>query len=483
MSDTTAKFESAQALFCAIADGAGSDNVDRVLSLHAYPTYAEFSEEGKGWGRKTNQDRISEASKFLDTTAGVDEIETFLKANNSWYVSSVLIAKKIIKFLATIDKLKAFKALEKPGIDRYYFRGDKHIMGTIGDLFKIANSNTQWTKLIGSTKFGDINKWSPADIYFASTRAKNKIATHRQKLTEKNYNLDKLNILINGLVDAGQLLPLSLKKQTKDVKIQTVNFDQNVKSKMVNGVWENNKFVGGLWYQKSSKWEPYKPLDRWGHSPYEPKSVQIKDGAPSRDIRIYVSDNQQRQSTKGDIQMRHDANDSRGSWKVDFKYRGAEARGGSVVSHTIFHDLLSFVNAKVAADFLAAYNTGTDEYQSIMKSNWNGSGKGLSTFKKTIRDDKLPPYATHVNNRVPTVFTSKAAADDPYSNLRGEISATTVVNRVMPVLVDWLNSAQANEVREAADGFITNEVDDFIRILFQYVTSRAPLSAKFVIAK
>ena len=481
MSDTTAKFESAQALFCAIADGVGKDNVDKVLNLHTYPTYAEFSEEGKGWGRKTNQDRILQASKFLDTTAGIDEIEIFLNKNKSWYVSSVLIAKKLIKFLDTkVDK--DFAPLQKPGIDRYYFRGDIPIMGKIGELFKIANNNTDWIKLTGQTKFGDINKWSPADIYFASNRAIGKINTHHKNVKAKKYNLDKLNALVNGLLDAGQLLPLSLKKQTKSVQIQTVNFDQDVKAKMVNGAWENNKLVGGLWYHKNrhSEWKPYTPLDRWGHSPYEPKSKEIKDGAPSRDIRIYVSDSQTRTSLKGDIQMRHDANDSKGSWKVDFKYTGAGSRGGSVVSDRVFKELLDAVNPAVSKNFGAAYDAGTTEYQKIMKTNWDGSGKGLSTFKKTIRADKEPPYDTYVNNRVPTVFTGKGAKDDPYSNMRGEISATTVINRVMPVLVTWLNSPEANAVK---DGHETCEVDDFIRILFQYVTSRAPKSAKFVIAK
>ena len=137
MADTTAKFESAQALFCAIADGVGSNNVDKVLNLHTYPTYAEFSEEGKGWGRKTNQDRISQAERYLDTTASLDEIEDFLNKNKSWYVSSVLIARKLIKFLDTeVDK--DFAPLKKPGIDRYYFRGDRPIMGKIQELFTIV---------------------------------------------------------------------------------------------------------------------------------------------------------------------------------------------------------------------------------------------------------------------------------------------------------------------------------------------------------
>ncbi|SVD45107.1 uncharacterized protein METZ01_LOCUS397961, partial [marine metagenome] len=42
MADDTAKFESAQALFCAIADHIGQNNVKDVLNVTLYPTYDKF---------------------------------------------------------------------------------------------------------------------------------------------------------------------------------------------------------------------------------------------------------------------------------------------------------------------------------------------------------------------------------------------------------------------------------------------------------
>ena len=49
-------------------------------------------------------------------------------------------------------------------------------MGTIGAIFKIANKSltTQLVKeeIPGVFGFTDINKWSPADIYFANPTAK-----------------------------------------------------------------------------------------------------------------------------------------------------------------------------------------------------------------------------------------------------------------------------------------------------------------------
>ena len=41
-------------------------------------------------------------------------------------------------------------------------------MGTIEKLFKIANKSGYKSQ----TKFGNLNKWNPADIYLATDKAK-----------------------------------------------------------------------------------------------------------------------------------------------------------------------------------------------------------------------------------------------------------------------------------------------------------------------
>ena len=76
MADSPIQAEAAQALFCAIADYVGSDNIDKVLNLTKYPNYTKFK-SGK-WNNITNQTRIDLASKKLDTTSDLDEIESFL---------------------------------------------------------------------------------------------------------------------------------------------------------------------------------------------------------------------------------------------------------------------------------------------------------------------------------------------------------------------------------------------------------------------
>ena len=64
-----------------------------------------------------------------------------------------------------------------------------------------------------------------------------------------------------------------------------------------------------------------------------------------------------------------------------------------------------------------------------------------------------------------------------YDYVRGELSSILVTNKVNTILQKWFTT------NNIIDGDKTNKVDDFIRILYRYVTSRSETSAKFVIAK
>jgi hypothetical protein len=61
-----------------------------------------------------------------------------------------------------------------------------------------------------------------------------------------------------------------------------------------------------------------------------------------------------------------------------------------------------------------------------------------------------------------------------YDYMRGQASAINVINNVMPIIKDWFNRKDPKSL---------NQIDDFIRIMFEYVTSRTELSGRFVIAK
>tara|TARA_B100000287_G_scaffold102136_1_gene94403 strand:- start:1898 stop:3157 length:1260 start_codon:yes stop_codon:yes gene_type:complete len=419
MSATDTKFgESAQALFCAIADIVGLSKAPKVLDLKKYTNYVEFEAD--------NRKIIDQAYKAIDTPgASLDGIEEFLKRpsdKNGWYRSSVLIALKLLqditKLMSNLGYTK-FNKFQTPGINNlFYKRGDNPIMGNIEKLFKIANKNTKYWNTLGQPSFGDINKWNPADMYFASDTAKNNVNKELSfaQSNQGSYNIDRLNILITENMKSGDLFPLSLKKQTKQVDLQPVNFDQQSKAEILKNV----KYK-----------DIYKVESKAGKVWFTPKD-------PQRDMLLGVVDN--KGGDKGKIQIRHEP--SAGQWKVDFTYRGAQARGGSLTSFDAFSKLIGQHNAKVGAEFLKQYKIGNDLFKAQNK----------------------------IHEKTKAEFRNKYGKE-AYDKRRGELSATTIINRVMPVISSWL----AKEKQEVKT--------EFIRSIFTYVTSRAPKSGKFVIAK
>ena len=263
MPEQTALQESAQALFCAMADILGKFQSNKLFKLIAanrdgapYPTYNDF--------KKGNKKLIADALKGITvkekgTRITLKQMEDFLTSNgkavfgkkeNGWYISSVLIANLVVNELTTIDP--QFGIASPNFQDIYYFRGDEKIMGNIQKLFSIANENTQWNKLTREVRFGDINKWNPADIYLASVKGKTSAAktianelAEQQKDDPKEYTFLELNELIRKLIDSGDLLPLSLKKGEGTVKLVPVKFESGFKrdllSKIKFTLWKNFK--------------------------------------------------------------------------------------------------------------------------------------------------------------------------------------------------------------------------------------------------
>ena len=208
---STAKFESAQALFCAIADEVGSDGsgkIDKVFNLDktkGYPDYTSWLSgetiiKGKKIKHKALVDTVYK-SKNLDVDVDRKTIENYLIKEKSWYVSSVKIATTLIKTLADIVD-PDFKDIKKTGIQRNYIRGDKDVVGTIDTLFNKANANTvKNKKLMKLEGFGNINKWSPADIYYASKKVNTDIVKHLTEANkDKSYSFDKLNLFISKYI-------------------------------------------------------------------------------------------------------------------------------------------------------------------------------------------------------------------------------------------------------------------------------------------
>ena len=397
MADKTALAESSQALFCAIADYIGTSATNKLFDVKKYPDYIEFRKALGVGAYKTALKRV--------ITPGVAPtlIDKFLNENNDWYQSSVLIGKKLINDITLIDPDYKIKA---PGFQKlFYFRGDREVMGNIESLFKIANKSPVKKQV----KFGNVNKWSPADIYLASEKAKKIIKKTLSTAKPSSFSFIELNILTSDLIDTGDLLPLSLKKTTKDVILQKVNFDKKAEIKMLKKISISPKRV--------TDWKPY-------------KKVKYGQKTETRDMRIFLNNN-------GEIKFRHDPSAKR--FVAEFIGSGAEARAGSIGSIKVFCELLSFIDPTTSRKVLKAYNNAEDDYFKLLKKI------------EFLRVDKKR-----------------------FDFERGAISAITIINNIMPILKPWFKRTNAKDVEQ---------INDFIRIMYQYITSRTPLSGKFVIAK
>ena len=451
----TSLFESAQALFCSIADGLGAKESEKVLNFKTYPTFEEF--------QKKNQKLIGSAFKQANVTESPQNIYKFLSSSNSWYKSSIQIANKIISDLHNkVDKdfnLKK-KGYESPAFS--WFRGDKEVMGGIDKLFKIANKSTSTKTMLwgegktDSTFFGykNSNKWNPADIYYANKTAKDAIKAELTRATglgiaygfdggeiqkgsiAKPEPEDGLNVFIARLVDGGDLLPLSLKKQVGTVTLRTVNFVESDKTKLLNSIK----------YTKVSEWKPFKRL----HKDRMTSWLKFRKGqnTETRDIKIYFKSDI---VGVGEIKIRHDPSGS-GRLVAEIKYGGAGAKAGSIASWKQFALIWQSVDSSVASKFRTAMKDGDDAFDEI---------------KKKLKDkDKLRGKGEKEEAEI-----MKGRGTNAYDHYMAINSGENITNNVNPIIKNWFKTAkQAQKIL-------------FVRLLFQVVTSRTPLSSRFVIAK
>ena len=429
MADSPKEAEASQALFCSIADYVGKKEIDNVFNLKEYKTYYLFE--------KANKDLIRTGYKKLDTPGiSLPQIEKFLTDKPDWYESSVITAVKVIKDLTTIDS--DFQRLTKPGWQNiFYVRGAKadksrsaNTMENIEALFKIANKNNQ--------QFGDVNKWSPADIYFVSDKADDVIKEEVKSLSKKapkgtgkisdSYDFVNLNKTVNGLVDSGDLLPLSLKKVLKTANLYKYNFDRK----------KDEKELANIKYFGVSDWS---------------KLYTIKKPV-TRDIKIYFSSDK-----KEKIKIRHDpSSDNFGvnkAIKAEIEVSGAGGRGGSAVGIPIITRIIERVDKKLANDVRAAFNKGIREYETeLFKLNTRyGVKKGDS--KNKLKNSGKELY-------------------DNYKAERAHLSGLFISNNLMKTIYTWF---KGNE------GKIEELNAKILQKFIEYTSSRSPQSGMFVIAK
>jgi len=218
--------ESTQALFCAVADYLGDQEAAVAFDTNKYKTYDEFLENYISKSGKNINLIIQEAYEDMsDVTQGgitLPMMERFIRNDKSWWRSSAKISLGVIEQVNTIRR-KFSKIKKTKWQDLYYKRGDKEIMRNMTKLFDRANKELKKAKVPDEEHFRNINKWSPADIYFASENAEKRVA--KAVADKKNYrNFHQINKLISDLIDSGDLVPISLKKGTGDIHVTKVNF-------------------------------------------------------------------------------------------------------------------------------------------------------------------------------------------------------------------------------------------------------------------
>lgn len=419
MADSPKEGEAAQALFCSLADYLGDKKTAKEFDLKKLPNYKVF--------KSFYGELIQQAYEKTDMPSiSLKQIETFLNQSNGWYESSLNIAKELIVQIATISR--KFAKIQKPKWqDIIYVRGaakekgrEANAMEHIAYLFDVANKNE-------GNYFGDINKWSPADIYFVSKAAEAAIfkeVTLVEGKLNKSYDFINLNKLTSSLVTSGDLLPLSLKKAEDEVHLVKVNFKRSDEEKYLSDI----KYYGiSDWSKKYTRAKPV-----------------------TRDIKIYFS-----KDKKEKIKIRHDPYSANygvnRAVKCEIEVTGAGGRGGSVVGIPLIAQIISEVDKTFGQNLKTAFNAGIAKY--------------TTELAKANKSFKVKPG-----------IKLQSPAKERYDEERATLSALYVANAIMPVIYQWF---KANEDNKKTAILNQKVIQKFI----EYTSSRTVKSGRFVIAK
>ena len=467
----TKAFESAQALFCAMADFLGKEKSKKVLNYKTYETYGQFKSE------KGNEKLINDSYNKLKTTGvSLDLIEKILIKDVDWYKSSVNIAVKLIDDISEIDK--DFKKIQSPGwTDFLYYRGAKggsDVMEDIEQLFTIANKKDKL--------FGDVNKWSPADIYFASKVAEKKI---QQVVSNppQGFNFVNLNQLMNSLIDKGELLGVSLKKAPKEVHIYKINFTQE----------KNQEILEDIKYFDISE-----------------------NKGTDRDVQIYFGSSK----AKPLIKIRHDPySDALGaSLAIKCEIEGKNSRLGSLVSFgtgtnspgaTGFTDLWARVDPTYAKKLATSFQKGTLAYKKgigelnteyMKKIGTTKTGVQLKAeLKKVACPDSLINEIIKSNGgfnyekkigltSLQIIKGLKPTLYEAYQNERILLSVTHIVSSFEGLIRDYFT--EGKKVKDVTQANVSQKdinlqirKNNVILEIYKYASAMSPSSGRYVITK
>ena len=437
MTDKTALAESAQALFCAIADRLGTERAQVLINTKKYPTYTDFAHAKQNL-IKESYGRIKVAAS-KGANIRLSELEEFLIEKPIWYNSSVIIANTLVK---DISKFGKYNIADPEFQSIFYFRGDDAVMATMAELYKLANSI-----LPPEQKFGDINKWSPADIYLASEKCKDYFIgrlAHYKKDSTEGLDFSILNQRIVDWMNKGELLPLSLKQVESRAHLVKVNFHQSTK----------NKLLGSTHFTGIKDWTPQQPETSKKMYTIKPnKSFEwnkpyTSGRGFSRDI--YLEGKSANKNIT--MQFRHAGPGSGGKTKYTFKCvlsYGGSALAGQVASPIELHRLIKPHHKSLGKNLEKAWNDGMANFK-----------KDAQTYLDFGGGTKL--------------YNGNAKEKKQYNADMGAISGVCVMNPFREALAKYFSRGGA---------IVRLQQDQIFRTIFAYASSRDPNSARFVIAK
>ena len=441
MAVSTEQAEVAQAFFCAVADGVGlsvinknfgpklqtkGGKVSNPLNGTLFRTVTEaknaeesdtFEEFEKRWNAWRKNHSVSAGAIPLKQIykehvkshplLNYDTLATALRADDKWYRSSRNIA---VAMLRQIDKVVGpeWSGLQEPGWtgewkDILYLR-ETGVMTDIRDLFNIANGKRSAVATTVLTDvmlpFTNINKWTTADIYFVTTKGTTAIKELLKKSIESPILFPELNKNIRELVESGNLLPLSLKKNlTGQVHIYKINFVESARAAaIIDKVYTPNtkpSYAGKKHTKNFKDWAANASDDADDDDEAEVRvgvdRKLMKNGSwptgidakhYSRSLYLEVDKN-----TGLRLQIRHDPSRA-GEIKVELKIpKGGEARGGGM-NIGVLEEIIRFVDPEAE---LGKKNTGIEKQSTDLRQNYlnaklysAGSGTGCFGAVKEI---------------------------------------------------------------------------------------------------
>ena len=434
----TPEAEGAQALFCYIADVLGA----KKTKIEFAPYIKKTKDSSEFFDIYKSIIDSGYSSGAVKTERSKDIIIKFIEKNNDWFMSSLKIAQYLI---TEIDDLvsKKFAKIQAPRAQGLFYKhGDDLVMDGMSKLFKSANE--EYKKEKGSLFFGNINKWSPADIYFATAKAKLQIKkmVDNPETKKSNLKFSVLNTNIGKMIQAGELLPLSLKQVKRDVVVKQVNFNRKDEEELLaetfcTGVIPYNVMKGSYKLgPKSFKFDtPYSKSK--GREGFRDIYAKLKSGKYT-----------------GTLQFRHTPASSGKpikGFKTVLKYDGASALGGQVTSFDILVEQIKINDPKFAKQMADTFKKGYIEFEKAMKL-YNQFGGGNTRYNP------------------PSNAKNKKELKDKFNDDVGAISALALMNPLRKVISDYFK--KPNE-----------KTHNVMRTIFAYVASRTINSSPFVIAK